>query len=157
LKVAYTDAKHFGINHDYAERSTVNMRVLCSRNLFQPTALFRRSDFGRTSGYRPHIFGYEDWDMWLQLIDTPEQARRIPDALFFQRIKEFSMIVELRSNAELERKIRKQIYSYNRLKYQLHAPELAFSYERQLADKDRIFIIKYRLQRLFMRLKGISK
>jgi glycosyltransferase involved in cell wall biosynthesis len=157
IKVVYCDTQHFGINHDYMTRPDVDMAELCRRNLFQPTALFRRSDFEKTAGYRPGIFGYEDWDMWLQLINEPKDAVRVPEGLFYQRIKEQSMITELRDNTTLERKVRKQIYLYNRKKMQSYVPELAYWYEKQFKNKDLEFLAGYKLGRAVKKVSSFVR
>jgi glycosyltransferase involved in cell wall biosynthesis len=56
------------------------------------TALFRRKDFDKTIGYNKNlIFGYEDWDFWLSLIEIGIRVFRIPEYLFSYRIRSQSM------------------------------------------------------------------
>jgi glycosyltransferase involved in cell wall biosynthesis len=157
VKVIYSDAWQFGDSNSYAKRDDINMKELCIRNFFQPTALFSRHHFSLTEGYRRNIFGYEDWDMWLQLIDRIEHAKRIPEALVYLRVKSFSMIIELTDNKVMEQKVRQQLYLYNRRKIQKHFPSLALSFEKKLEQKDRVFMIGYKFKRIFLKLIGTAK
>jgi glycosyltransferase involved in cell wall biosynthesis len=157
VKVIYSDAWQFGESNNYAKRDDINMKDLCIRNFFQPIALFSREHFNQTEGYRRNIFGYEDWDMWLQLIDKAEHAKRIPEGLVYLRAKSISMITELTGNDEMEKSVREQLYRYNRKKIQKYLPMLAFSYERNLAQKDWGFMITYKMERTVNKLMGKAK
>lgn len=151
-KMIYTDAQHFGINNDYATRNEVDMHRLCHHNFCQPTALFATSTFLQTEGYRQGIYGYEDWDMWLQIIDHPSDAVCVHKGLFYQRIKEQSMITELLADEKKEQQVRKNLYRYNRKKIQHYAPELAIWHEQQLDNPDKMFLLKNKLLRLKSKL-----
>lgn len=151
-KIIYTDAQHFGINNDYAARSYVDMHRLCYQNFCQPTAMFSRTTFLHTDGYRKNIYGYEDWDMWLQIIEKPSDAIYISKALFYQRIKENSMITELVTDVKKEQQVRMNLYLFNRRKIQRYAPELACWYEQQIAKPDKRFLLKSTIQRLKAKL-----
>jgi glycosyltransferase involved in cell wall biosynthesis len=157
VKVVYTDTWHFGDDNNYSKRDDINMKELCIRNFFQPTAIFSKRDFERTEGYRNNIFGYEDWDLWLQMIDKPNDAIRIPEGLFYTRVKRESMIKELTGNKGLEQKVREQLYCYNRKKIQKYFPSLALSYELKFEQKDWGFILSYRLERILQKLTGTAK
>jgi glycosyltransferase involved in cell wall biosynthesis len=124
VKVVYTDVTCFGIRNDVVPRPDFNLKDLCYSNLFQPTALYRRSDYLKTQGYRKNVFAYEDWDMWLQLIDSNDAAIRIPEPLFYIRVKEQSMITDLVNNTKLESTIRKQVHINNKERIEKWAPEL---------------------------------
>ncbi len=61
-------------------------------NLIFCTALFRRSDWKRVGGYNPEmVYGCEDWDFWLSLLELGRTAYRIPETLFRYRVRESSM------------------------------------------------------------------
>lgn len=147
-KMIYTDAQHFGINNDYATRNDVDMHSLCHHNFCQPTALFATSTFLQTEGYRQGIYGYEDWDMWLQIIDHPSDAVCVHKGLFYQRIKEQSMITELLADEKKEQQVRKNLYRYNRKKMQKHAPALAYHYEKSHYLKDLSFMLRFTLEKM---------
>ena len=136
VKVVYTDVQCFGIRQDKVQRHDPDLKALCRQNLFQPTAMYRRSDFEKTKGYRVKI-GYEDWDLWLQLIDRNEDAFRIPEPLFFFHCKEKSMIKDLQAERDKALAVRKQVLINNLPKIRKYAPDLVPAEYRSLAKKIR--------------------
>lgn len=65
-------------------------------NLIFCSALFRRSDWELAGGYRRNMaVGWEDWDFWLSLIELGRKVHRIPEVLFFYRVKEGSMAASM--------------------------------------------------------------
>ena len=68
------------------------------------TALFRRCDYDNTVGYNPNMkFGWEDWDFWLSLLELGGDVYKINETYFYYRVKNNSMIVELkRSQDEID-------------------------------------------------------
>jgi glycosyltransferase involved in cell wall biosynthesis len=147
VKAIYTYTVYFGIANHFIERPVFSMKRLCAENIFHATALFRRSDFDNTSGYRTNMKGgYEDWDFWLQLLNDNNQAFLIPDYLFYYRKKENSMITDLQRNREKQNHLRNLLYTNNRKVFQKWHPELAYWYERKNMPGDFWFKIKYLIQ-----------
>lgn len=58
-------------------------------NCLVNSALFRKTDFIKTNGYsEDFVLGLEDYDLWLNMILIHKlKAYRVPDILFFYRIK----------------------------------------------------------------------
>ena len=60
-------------------------------NLIFSAAMFRKEDWQDTRGYDPAMkHGWEDWDFWLSILDGGKQAFRLPEILFFYRIRQNS-------------------------------------------------------------------
>lgn len=60
-------------------------------NLIISSAMFRKEDWQDTGGYDPAMkHGWEDWDFWLSILGGGKQALRIPEILFFYRIRQNS-------------------------------------------------------------------
>ncbi len=135
VKVVYTDAKCFGDRTDTVSRPDMDLKLLCRQNIHQPTAMYRRSTYHTTQGYRDYKYGYEDWDFWMQILKRKEDALRIPEPLFFVRVKDDSMIMDLKKNAEAEAWVRKQIKNNNRAFYRKWAPELLQSNELPFIER----------------------
>ena len=54
-------------------------------NLIFCSALFRKTDWEETGGYDPGmIYGWEDYDFWLSLIEKGRGVYQIPEQLFLQ-------------------------------------------------------------------------
>ena len=94
-------------NVDYDLPEYDYRRMIC-RNVLVCTALFRRKDFDKTSGYNPRMVkGLEDWDFWLSFLKESDQVYRIPEYLFFYRMKYES---RNRSSFKAYAKVREQIW-----------------------------------------------
>ena len=62
-------------------------------NLIFCTALFRRADWELAGGYDPGmVYGWEDYDFWLSLIERGREVYRIPEYLFSYRVASDSMV-----------------------------------------------------------------
>lgn len=69
-----------------------SLDVMLTRNELGPcSSFFRREDWQRVGGYNPNMkHGWEDWDFWLSLIELGVDVYRIPEVLFFYRIRKGS-------------------------------------------------------------------
>jgi len=62
-------------------------------NVIFCTALFRRADWQLVGGYDTEmIYGWEDYDFWLSLIERGRQVRRLEGTYFFYRVAAESMV-----------------------------------------------------------------
>ncbi|MCI5191360.1 MAG: hypothetical protein D3905_16580 [Candidatus Electrothrix sp. AS4_5] len=62
-------------------------------NVIFCTSSFRRTDWEEAGGFDPAmIYGWEDYDFWLSLIEKGRQVKRIPETLFYYRIRSDSML-----------------------------------------------------------------
>lgn len=76
----------FFLNGASLKEMLLDSRVFCS-------ALFRKSDWTAVGGYNPNmIYGWEDWDFWLSLLELGKCPHLIEEVMFFYRVKPQSMI-----------------------------------------------------------------
>jgi glycosyltransferase involved in cell wall biosynthesis len=148
LKVVYTDAIYFEAVNKTIERPDFSIESLSIENVFQPCALFKKADFEMTEGYREELFGYEDWDFWIQLIEDDSEVFHIKQPLFYYRVKNESMLLALQGNPKLESEVRERIYAGNKKKVQRWNPALAYYYEKFRNPGDWQFKLKYRVKNL---------
>lgn len=112
IGIVYCEAEFFGektgryILQDFSEDKMLRM------NLIFCSALFRKSDYLQTKGYNPNmIYGLEDWDLWLSLIETGKGVFKLPDVHFYYRIKKSdSMIKSLHQDMEKRKYSLKTLY-----------------------------------------------
>jgi glycosyltransferase involved in cell wall biosynthesis len=72
------------------------------------TALFRKKDWESAGGFSPEmIYGWEDFDFWLSLIERGCGVYQIPEVLFYYRQSDAGMTKSMTRQ--------KMIYSYERL------------------------------------------
>ncbi|MCE5332421.1 MAG: glycosyltransferase family 2 protein [Bacteroidales bacterium] len=97
VKVVYCLAEFFGNKTGHWKLPPFNRKLLARKNLIFVTALYRKSDYEKTDGYRPEIKGPEDWDFWISMLKTGGEVVRIPKVCFYYRIHENSKRVAMRS------------------------------------------------------------
>ena len=93
IGILYCEAEFFGEWSGKWELPIYNFfEFLCENQIFC-SAFFRRDDYNKTNGYNSNmIYGMEDWDFWLSLIERGAGVLRIPEMLFYYRIKNNSMV-----------------------------------------------------------------
>jgi glycosyltransferase involved in cell wall biosynthesis len=83
-----TEAMLFGDRSGPWERPPFSMPELLLGNTLLPCSLMRAADFRRTRGYDPGMDrGWEDFDLWLSLVELGLRAQRVPEMLFRYRVR----------------------------------------------------------------------
>lgn len=91
LKLVYCQAAFFGAVQRKWDLPKFGMKAMLRDNIIFCTALFRRSDFIQTGGYKPEMkFGWEDWDFWLTLLEDGARVARLEGTWFHYRIRQES-------------------------------------------------------------------
>lgn len=93
VAIVYCRARLFGavesewLLPDYTlERMLLDNVIFCS-------AVFRRGDWTAIGGYDPGmVYGWEDYDFWLGIIERGGQVVRLPEILFCYRVASDSMV-----------------------------------------------------------------
>lgn len=68
------------------EKMLIDNIIFCS-------SFFRKKDWEQVGGYDPEmVYGWEDYDFWLSLIEKEMQVYRIPKVLFYYREADNSMV-----------------------------------------------------------------
>lgn len=84
------------------------------------SAMFRRKDFDKTKGYDPNMkLGYEDWDLWLSILNSNSIVHRIEKVLYFYRQHSVS---RNRLADEKQEILYRQLYSNHK---EVYAPYIA--------------------------------
>lgn len=86
IGIVYCEAELFGEVAGKWEQPEYSFPKILLKNMIFCTGFFRRSDFEKTNGYNPNlIYGREDHDFWLSIIELGKEVFRIPEVLFFYR------------------------------------------------------------------------
>jgi glycosyltransferase involved in cell wall biosynthesis len=93
IGIVYCQARLFGaVDSDWdlpdysLERMLVDNIIFCS-------ACYRRDDWLAAGGYDPGmIYGWEDYEFWLSLIEKGRKVVRLPETLFYYRVASDSMV-----------------------------------------------------------------
>lgn len=121
------------------------------------SALFYKQDFTDFGGYKMDFNGYsgDDMDYWLNYVDRNYPMYRIPEYLFFYRIKENRQSVWNNFSAE-EFKKRHQIKEKMLLKYHPKMKPWIFYYKILHSKFIRLFLhIKFFKKHLYIKIFGI--
>ena len=92
---AYAILEDFGAQRNIRSALTWDVERLCRANYIDAQAMLRRSTWEQLGGYRnddDHVFGWEDWDLWLRLARSGSHAVLLPQILGRYRVQATSMI-----------------------------------------------------------------
>lgn len=93
IGVVYCEAAYFGIREGRWPLPDYSPDQLLNHNVIFCSALFRRRDWEKVGGFNVNmVYGWEDWDFWLALVQLGVKVYRIPKVHFFYRIREASMV-----------------------------------------------------------------
>lgn len=91
--IVYCKARLFGAVDTEWELPEYSLERMLVDNIIFCSACFRRDDWLATGGYDPGmIYGWEDYEFWLCLIEKGRKVERIPDTLFCYRVASDSMV-----------------------------------------------------------------
>jgi len=116
VKVTYCKAKLFGKKTGLWNIVPYSYKQLLIENPIFCTALFRREDFNKTTGYDKNMIeGFEDWDFWISFLKETDVVYQIPKIHFYYRIKDISRNTEL--DAIKQKQLRQRIYEKHKELY----------------------------------------
>lgn len=96
LKVVYCKAEKFGIETGVLNLKPFSLENLARENMIFCSAIFKKDDFLKVGGYDVRmIYGLEDWELWIALLKSGGQVKRIEKVGFYYRIKKASMLKNL--------------------------------------------------------------
>jgi glycosyltransferase involved in cell wall biosynthesis len=116
--VVCTDMQYFGTEHHYVRSWCVSLGGIsgteltryrdmtfedeCRFNNIPVASLIRREAFESVGGYHPLLWGFEDWSLWISILQKGWQARCVHEPLFWYRRRRSSLADrDTRRKAEL--------------------------------------------------------
>lgn len=110
IGIVYCLAEFFGAKQGLWPLKEYKFPDILNSNRIFCTALFRKLDWEKVGGYKKEmIYGLEDYEFWLSLIENGVGVYRIPEVLFYYRQHEISMITKLSDSLE------KCTFSFNKI------------------------------------------
>lgn len=131
-KVVYCDAELFGASSGKWKLPEYSLKELLIENLIFCSGMYRKPDFEQAQGYSEDMKeGFEDWDFWIKMLGSGGEVHKIPECLFYYRIRESSRNNSLDADKQL--RLRRQIYERHKPLYEklFPLPDLIFDYYRQ--------------------------
>lgn len=110
----------FGALNFQPEQPPFAAEEMLVRNVVGPcSSLFRKRDWELVGGYNTAMTrGWEDWDFWLSFVERGAVVHRIPEVLFYYRIREGSRERSMASGERVDMFM--QLYSNHRELYHKH-------------------------------------
>lgn len=96
IGIVYCEAEYFGAKTGRWDLQDFSVERMLIKNMIFCCGMFRKDDFLKTKGYNPNmIYGDEDWDFWLSLIEIGTGVYKLSDVHFYYRIKDNSRLNDL--------------------------------------------------------------
>jgi len=94
IAMVYGDAQFFGDKDKRHVVGEFNLQNMMIENQVDACAVYRKSAWEAVGGYdeKMPIMGYEDWDMWLNMIFNNYKFHYVPEILFDYRVLGNSML-----------------------------------------------------------------
>lgn len=95
VDAAYSILEDFGDQRNIRSAVAWDVGRLCRANYIDAQAMLRKCAWERLGGYRAddeHVYGWEDWDLWLRLASEGGRAMLVTQILGRYRVQRNSMI-----------------------------------------------------------------
>jgi glycosyltransferase involved in cell wall biosynthesis len=84
--IVYTQADLFGEQTGRFDVPTYSFPEILLGNMIFNTSLYRKMDWEKAGGYRENmIWGWEDYDFWLSILELGREVVQLPEVLYFHR------------------------------------------------------------------------
>lgn len=127
LTLVYSEAELFGNSSGKWNLPEYSFKDMLVENSIFCTAMYKRADFDRVGGYNENMHeGFEDWDFWIALLQNDAKVYRVPEVLFYYRIRTNTRNSVLDKEKQL--RLRNTIYTNHKAVYDQYfaAPDLIF-------------------------------
>lgn len=102
VAIVYCERVLFGEREGVDPLPEYDPRALLVDNCIYPAALFRKVDWKSVGGYSEKmVYGWEDWDFWISLSELNKQVVKIPEPLFYYRVRNESRDHSLRFHQKI--------------------------------------------------------
>lgn len=92
----------FGIKTGLFQLPPFQFPAILKENMLVCSCVFRRCDWEKVGGYNTNmIYGLEDWDFWLALIELKREVYQLNEVCLYYRKKNVSRTTELEKNKSL--------------------------------------------------------
>jgi glycosyltransferase involved in cell wall biosynthesis len=101
--IVYCKARLFGAVEGEWRLPDYSLEEILKDNVIFCSALFRKDDWEIVGGYDPGmVYGWEDYDFWLSLIERGRKVHRLQEHYFFYRVSPESMVRSKEKSQKVE-------------------------------------------------------
>ena len=101
--IVYCKARLFGAVEGEWRLPDYSLDEILKDNVIFCSALFRKDDWEIVGGYDPGmVYGWEDYDFWLSLIERGRKVHRLQEHYFFYRVSPESMVRSKEKSQKVE-------------------------------------------------------
>jgi glycosyltransferase involved in cell wall biosynthesis len=149
LNIVYCKANKFGTEKDELKLKEFSKLNLATENVIFCSAFFKKADWIKVNGYDENmIFGLEDWEFWISILKVNGKVQKINYFGFYYRIKEQSML----SNLKSEQKLQMQNYiSIKHADFFISQKGNFFKLFQEIGNFERILNSKKAITKLFIK------
>jgi glycosyltransferase involved in cell wall biosynthesis len=102
VAIVYCERVLFGEYEGMYSLPDYDPRALLIDNCIYPAALYRKTDWKAVGGYSEKmVYGWEDWDFWISLSELNKRVVKIPEPLFYYRVRSVSRDHALRLHQKI--------------------------------------------------------
>jgi glycosyltransferase involved in cell wall biosynthesis len=84
--IVYTQAELFGEKLGRFDLPSYRFPDILLGNMIFNTSLYRKADWEKAGGYNENmVWGWEDYDFWLSLLELGREVIQLPEVLYFHR------------------------------------------------------------------------
>jgi glycosyltransferase involved in cell wall biosynthesis len=106
--------KYFGTRNNVVENEYVSAHSMLLYNSLFHCAIFRKSDFIYIGKYNVNMTkGYEDWEMYVRMMNYKNKVIQLPDIFFFYRQRNGSMLDELTKSESSRTEMENMLFRNN--------------------------------------------
>lgn len=118
MGIVYCKAEKFGDYNGVWNLPEYSLPTMLCNNCIFVTSLFRRRDWLSVGGFcEDMVYGVEDYDFWLSIIELGRDVYCIPETLFYYRIRENSRSIKLDTDIEKTLNMQSNIFNKHRQLY----------------------------------------
>lgn len=117
-KIVYGKGRLTGEKNEPFILPPYSIKSLLRDNCIFNSSVYRHQDFNAVGGYNPNMKeGYEDWNLWLSLLENGGYAYKLSEVVYYYRIQSHSRTTGADMN---EMKLRLQILENHKELYMKH-------------------------------------
>ncbi len=151
VDLIYCNASFFGDLEESWELQNFTYTDLLKSNMIFCTAFYKKESWLKTEGYDNQlVFGYEDWEFWISLLNEDSKVIKLDYLGFYYRRKQVSRDVFV--NEDIDKKITSfnYIYSKHLSKYMYYDKNAISNYKMLSQKLDHLNIIYQHINKNFI-------